>query len=335
MNPTPATAPTAVPATAPAITPAPSSVTVHDGWYLAAFRSELDQEVTPLDIGDRRLVAVREDDRVRVFDATCPHRGAHLGHGGRREGDCLVCPFHGRRIGLGDSGRHLSVAEHQVLRWGEAVFVRLSRDPAGDRGFERALKEWEGPYPLVPAVVLPVSVAPEFVVENAFDTDHFKAVHKVSGTRGMAARDGDGGELVVEGEFLMLTSPWQDERVKEQVRWETIRTNTVRWGYRPRFLARAFSPGLVVTEFGPPDEVHVIVTASVPTATGCVARVAVGVRDGQRNALPSLIAGSGKALAEDKLVWDHLDPAAPARYDARDAPVLAFRAFCAGFGGPA
>jgi phenylpropionate dioxygenase-like ring-hydroxylating dioxygenase large terminal subunit len=305
---------------------------LHNGWYLLAFRSELTAEVTPLDIGGRRLVAVREDDRVRVFDATCPHRGAHLGYGGRREGDCLVCPFHGRRIALGDSGKHLSVAEHRVLAWGEALFVRLSDDPADDRGFERALKEWETPYPLVPAVVLPVAVAAEFVVENAFDADHFKAVHKVSGTRGMAARDGDSGELVVEGEFLMLTSPWQDERAKEEVRWNAIRTNNVRWAYRPRFLARAFSPGLVVTEFGPPDEVHVIVTSSVPTATGCVARVAVGVREEQRNALPSLIAGSDKALAEDKLVWEHLDPDMTPRYDGRDAPVLAFRRFCETFG---
>ena len=34
---------------------------------------------------------------------------------------------------------------------------------------------------------------------------------------------------------------------------------------------------------------------------------------------------------EDKVVWENLDPHAVPRYDARDEPVLAFRAFCADF----
>ncbi|MGW3170652.1 Rieske 2Fe-2S domain-containing protein [Streptomyces sp. NPDC001153] len=309
------------------------STTVHNGWYLLAFRSELTEEITPLEVGHRRLMAVREDDRIRVFDAVCPHRGAHLGYGGKRQGDCVVCPFHGKRIALADASKRWSVAEHTVLAWGEALFVRLTGDPGGDRGFERAVQAWETTYPLVKAVTLPVAVASEYVVENAFDPDHFKAVHGVPGTRGMATRTGGSGELVIEGEFLMQTSPWQDARRLEEVRWEAVRTGTVRWDYKPRFLARAFSPSVVVTEFGPPEEVHVIVTGSVPTAGGgCVARVAIGVRGDQRSALPALIAGSDKALGEDKVVWEHLDPHATADYDARDTPVRAFRMFCTGFG---
>ena len=304
---------------------------VHAGWYLVAFRSELPAEPVPLAIGDRALVALREGDGVRVFDAACPHRGAHLGYGARREGDCLVCPFHGRRIALGDPSRTWSVAEYPVLLWGDAVFARLTSDPAGDRGFEQAVKEYGDVYPLVAAVTLPVAVDSAYVVENAFDGDHFKAVHKVPGVRGWTAQPGPGGELVVEGEFLMQTSPWQDERRKEEVRWQAIRTNTVRWDYRPRFLARAYSPGVVVTEFGPQGEVHVIVTGAVPTPQGCIARVAIGVREDQRGSLPALIAGSVKALTEDQVIWEHLVPGAPERLDGRDAPVVAFRAFCADF----
>ncbi|MER7772894.1 Rieske 2Fe-2S domain-containing protein [Kitasatospora sp. NPDC096140] len=309
-------------------------MTVHHGWYLLAFLTELTDEITPLAVGPHRLIAVREGERVRVLDASCPHRGAHLGHGGRREGDCLVCPFHGKRIALGDPSKHWSVAEHRVLTWGDALFVRLSDDPDGDRGFERAVKGWEDEYPLVAAVSLPVAVPSEYVVENAFDPDHFKAVHGVPGTRGMTARDGGSGELVIEGEFLMQTSPWQDARTLEEIRWEAVRTGRVRWDFKPRFHAQAFSPNVVVTEFGPEAERQVIVTGSVPTEDGgCVARVAIGVRENQRAALPALLAGSEKALAEDKVVWEHLDHAMTPRYDARDEPVLAFRRFCADFSG--
>ncbi|MEU4298835.1 Rieske 2Fe-2S domain-containing protein [Kitasatospora aureofaciens] len=309
-------------------------MTVHHGWYLLAFRSELADEITPLAIGPRRLIALREDERLRVLDASCPHRGAHLGYGGRREGDCVVCPFHGKRIGLGDSSKHWSVAEHQALEWGDAVFVRLSDDPAGDRGFEQSLKGWKTDYPLVAAVSLPVDVPSEYVVENAFDPDHFKAVHGVPGNQGMATRIGEHGELVIEGQFLMQASPWQDARRLEEIRWEAVRTGRVRWDFKPRFHAQAFSPNVVVTEFGPESERQVIVTGSVPSAGGgCTARVAIGVREHQRAALPALLGGSEKALAEDKVVWEHLDHAMTPRYDARDAPVLAFRRFCADFSG--
>ncbi|MFJ7248495.1 Rieske 2Fe-2S domain-containing protein [Kitasatospora sp. NPDC098652] len=308
-------------------------MTVHHGWYLLAFRSELADDITPLAIGPRRLIAVRDGGRVRVLDANCPHRGAHLGYGGRREGDCVVCPFHGKRIGLGDPSKHWSVAEHRVLEWGDAVFVRLSEHPDGDRGFERSVQGWQQEYPLVAAVALPVAVPSEYVVENAFDPDHFKAVHGVPGNRGMATRAGEHGELVIEGEFLMQTSPWQDARTLEEIRWEAVRTGRVRWDFKPRFHAQAFSPNVVVTEFGPPETRQVIVTGSVPTGDGgCVARVAIGVREDQRAALPALLGGSEKALAEDKVVWEHLDHTMTPRYDARDEPVLAFRRFCADFG---
>ena len=33
--------------------------------------------------------------KVGVLDAYCPHLGAHLGQGGKVNGDCLQCPFHG------------------------------------------------------------------------------------------------------------------------------------------------------------------------------------------------------------------------------------------------
>jgi nitrite reductase/ring-hydroxylating ferredoxin subunit len=290
---------------------------LHDGWYLLAFTSELDGEVTPLALGPRALMVVRDDpDRIRVFDARCPHRGAHLGHGGRLLDGCMVCPFHGRRIRLGPEAGRRSVREHRTLVAGDAIFVRLSDTAWNDRGFERFMRELAQQRPLVAAVTKAVRVPTDLIVENAFDVAHFAAVHAVRRTIGMRIGTGEDGDLVIDGEFETEVPPWQ--RAKPGL-------------FRSRFLARAFSPSVVVTEFGPDGASHAVVTSATPTADGSIARVALGVKGHERAALDSLTRGARRALAQDAAVWDHLDLSAEPNLDARDREVLAFRGFRAAF----
>ena len=57
----------------------------------------------------RDLVLWRSEDRaVHVADAYCPHLGAHLGKGGKVEGNTIRCPFHGWRFG-GEDGRCVEI----------------------------------------------------------------------------------------------------------------------------------------------------------------------------------------------------------------------------------
>lgn len=47
-------------------------------------------------VADEELVArTNGAGELRVFDAFCPHQGAHLGYGGRIDEGLLRCPFHG------------------------------------------------------------------------------------------------------------------------------------------------------------------------------------------------------------------------------------------------
>src|SRR4051812_40725455 len=66
------------------------------GWFMVALSSELKAgEVKPLRYFGQELVLFRtEQGRAQVFDAFCPHLGAHLGHGGRVVGEQIQCPFH-------------------------------------------------------------------------------------------------------------------------------------------------------------------------------------------------------------------------------------------------
>ena len=68
-----------------------------NGWFRVCYADELAPgEVRRLHRLGRELVVFRDaGGRARVFDAYCPHLGAHRGVGGKVEGDALRCPFHG------------------------------------------------------------------------------------------------------------------------------------------------------------------------------------------------------------------------------------------------
>lgn len=66
------------------------------GWYVVGYAADLaNGQVQPLRYFGKDLVLWRgEDGAPRMLDAYCRHLGAHLGHGGRVEGNAIVCPFH-------------------------------------------------------------------------------------------------------------------------------------------------------------------------------------------------------------------------------------------------
>ena len=78
------------------------------GWFCVCFSDELKAGTSkPLRYFDTDLVLFRtESGRAVLLDAYCPHLGAHLGygiheevgHGGRIEGETIVCPFHAWRF---------------------------------------------------------------------------------------------------------------------------------------------------------------------------------------------------------------------------------------------
>ncbi|KIG16382.1 Terminal oxygenase KshA [Enhygromyxa salina] len=71
-----------------------------DGWFAVCFSTELAAgQLQARRLFDRDVVVFRtESGQVAVIDAHCPHMGAHLGHGGRVDGDAVRCPFHGFRF---------------------------------------------------------------------------------------------------------------------------------------------------------------------------------------------------------------------------------------------
>ena len=81
-----------------------------NGWFAIAHSDELGVgEARPVHALGRDFVLYRgEDGRARVLDAYCRHLGAHLGVGGKVEGNAIRCPFHGW-LYEGEGGRCIEI----------------------------------------------------------------------------------------------------------------------------------------------------------------------------------------------------------------------------------
>lgn len=161
------------------------------GWYVVAFSSDLAPgAVKTVHYFDRDIVLFRSESGViSAVDKTCPHLGAHLG-GGRVEGDCLRCPFHGWAFD-GD-GRcvevpyapkippRAEVAKWTTLEQNGVVFLYFGPDRKPPDWAPPVLEEqgwtpnrnvrWE------------LATHPQEVGENTVDCSHLGPVHHVTTT---------------------------------------------------------------------------------------------------------------------------------------------------------
>ena len=162
-----------------------------NSWYLMLYSDELERgAVKRLRDFDRELVAFRGDDgAAHVFDAHCPHLGAHLGRGGKVVGSNLQCPFHAWEFG-GD-GKCVKVpyanripAKAELKSWPVverhgSIFVWYHEEGKppefeiptlpqwGDPGWTRSWQKYDWT----------VKTCPQDIMENAIDWPHFHTVH--------------------------------------------------------------------------------------------------------------------------------------------------------------
>ena len=228
---------------------------VPNGWFVVATADELEPgQIVARNYFARSIVVYRtEAGQPRTVDAHCAHLGAHFAVGGRVEGDCIRCPFHGWRYD-GADGRCVEIPYGGSERIPPKARVRAY--PTIERnGMVWAwhhLLDGEPFYdvPVVPEFDDPewlpvevrdfrVAVAAEDMAENNVDFAHFRYVHgtdaipeddlvtegtykRTVGRGGLFVREGFGlglGVLRMKGmmTFLSSTTPIDEENV--HVRW--------------------------------------------------------------------------------------------------------------------
>ena len=163
---------------------------IPNGWYAVSWSKDLAPgEVKRAYYFDRELVIFRtESGRACVFDAHCPHLGAHMGVGGKVEGESLRCPFHAwrydcegvcveipyaKRIPPAARARAWEVVEanDMVFVWhhadGKPPFFEMPVLPEFNHPDWEPGKHWE----------ITVDVHVQEMAENNCDPIHFLYVH--------------------------------------------------------------------------------------------------------------------------------------------------------------
>lgn len=162
------------------------------GWFIIGGVDEFAiGDVKPLKYFGQELVAYRnESNEVIVLDAYCPHMGAHLGYGGKVEGNDLRCPFHAWRFD--DSGQCVEIPYAKHIPPKACTKKWLTREISG------FVFIWHDPQGNAPTYEIPAM--PEFgeegwtgwnlnrieikthqreIIENVADSAHFLYVHQM------------------------------------------------------------------------------------------------------------------------------------------------------------
>jgi cholesterol 7-dehydrogenase len=183
------------------------------GWFPVAFSAEVRPgKVFRSALAGEDVVAYRtKTGQLRIVRPYCPHLGAHLGHGGKVDGEHLVCPFHGFGFALDGTCDRTSYGsppprmELTQVPSGEAnglIFAWYS--PSGD---EPAWRFHSFPDDGFGEPVNWITTGPGHpidFIENTVDFGHFATVH---GTTIVATDTGEMPKPEFHDFHMMVTLP--------------------------------------------------------------------------------------------------------------------------------
>jgi len=149
-------------------------------WVMLGFEDRLrGRAVRAADLYDTKLAVFRtaNDAELRIALDACPHRGASLRAGGKVSGECVVCPYHSRSIGLhGFPERFFDYAVCDGLVWVNYASNLLTGDPGHQ---PPAYPEHADGKLRTISYTKWLDLNPVLMAENTLDWQHLCTVHRV------------------------------------------------------------------------------------------------------------------------------------------------------------
>lgn len=178
------------------------------GWYAMGLSEEIARgSLLNKRIGDEEVVIFRtESGKLHAIEAYCPHLGAHLGHGGKVEGEDIRCPFHGfcfngsgdcTKTGYGTKPPPTAKAKTWHVRDKNGFVMLYLSNSNESPDWEIPDVESEGWNPLL-TTSFEINSHPQETTENSVDIGHFSEVHGYSGVEELKEIETDGPYLTTK-----------------------------------------------------------------------------------------------------------------------------------------
>ena len=298
------------------------------GWFCVAYSHELEPgQVKPLEYFGKHLVLFRtEGGEAKLLDAYCPHLGAHLGYGGKVEGDDIRCPFHAWTFN--GEGKCTSVPyakkkipakaeipcwplrevngmlmawhhpDHEPPSWEVPTLVEFGSDEWTDYKF----REWK------------IRTRNQEMAENAVDTAHFRYLH---GTQNLPE-----AEAQADGHVLRVVSKTVTRAHGMDVPGE-IQVSMHGFGFTTTRFVGIVETLLVNSVTAIDDEfVHVRFAFMVKKVGGRTVTEGIGA---------AYIAEIERQLEQDIPIWENKIHVKPPILCDNDGPIGKFRSWCKQF----
>jgi phenylpropionate dioxygenase-like ring-hydroxylating dioxygenase large terminal subunit len=303
------------------------SLPIPNGWFAIAVSDEIAAgEVAIRHYFDQDLVAFRtQAGRIAVVDPYCPHLGAHLGHGGRVEGERLRCPFHGWAFDAEGVCRDIPYAKRippnaQARRWPTLErygFVFVWRDPQGGSPWfdlpevpEATSADWSTHQ----RYDWTIRAHGQELGENGVDPAHFRFVHGTLNVPVMDAQE--------DGPYRIAHQP--------------VEMRTPRGDVKGAIDSRSAGMGFSATRFTGICETLELATATPVDARSTHVRYAftqprVGGQDPKGGVAAAIIRDIVKQTNEDIPIWENkVYRERPTLCDG-DGPIAQYRRWCQQF----
>ncbi len=296
-------------------------------WYMIDYSDDLAVgQVKPLQYFGRDLVLFRtESGEAKLLDAFCPHMGAHLGYGGKIEGEEIRCPFHAWKFDGTGTCTEVPYSEKiparaKIVPWDvierNGFIMAWCNEEGGDpewdipqleevgsddwTDYER--REW-----IIPTHNIEMG-------ENQVDTAHFRYLHGVTNMPESTVN--------VEGPIMHVRSETGMETPKGIMK-SVIDSKSWGFGFQ-RTKFSGITDMMVVSSQTPMDgeNLHVRFNFTVKKQNG------VNAIDGVGRAFIDEVA---RQLEQDIPIWRHKVYIKPPNLCDGDGPVAMYRRWCKQF----